>query len=292
MTVQQALDDPATSQYAPRSSESVAAPGSDYNISNYYPPTTTGSHPTTDHDLAARAAVSAQTELGSPQNRIPTREDTQRQLAAIQASELPVGASRTSAEGGVFPPSSDIGYDTYRDGDYNGHVKSSNKAYTNVRCQTEKEDDGMVSASLRQHRKSNYAPGYKAAGEAVPERSYIAEGHNAVSFPHEQLFGSEQQQGTGAVGGGTTTTADQGRDVPPPLPPRTHGIDYASSSGNPTTYGAATAGAGTGNSHANTGRNSPGASLGSKVQGVLAQVHVSEHGPLSISSGPGILNVE
>lgn len=116
----------------------------------------------------------------------------------------------------------------------------------------------MVYGSLREHRQSNYAPGYRRASEAVPQRIYQAEGHDAVSFPHEQL-GSEQ----GTVSGSSRNV------IPPELPPRTQGHDYALSSGDGTTTPA--------RGSTNTGRSSPGASVGSKVQGAFAQVHVSGH---------------
>lgn len=206
-----------------------------------YDPSSQGTLPTTDHDLAARAAVAAQTEIGNPNGLIPTSQDTQRQLAAIHASELPVGPSRTAN------PGSSGGY----------HFHSGRPDTTQVTA-TDLHLADMVYGSLREHQESNYAPGYRRASEAVPQRTYQAEGHDAVSFPHEQL-GSEQ----GSVTGSSRNV------MPPELPPRTQGHDYALSSGDGTNTPA--------RGGTNTGRSSPGTSVGSKVQEAFSQTHVSGH---------------
>lgn len=209
-----------------------------------YGPDAQGSVPTIDHDLAARAAIASQTEIGNPHGLIPTSEQTQGQLAAIRASELPVGASRSI---GTIPR-------TFLECDDDKNFGSSSDP---AGRQAGAGVGSSASDHLREHRKSNYAPGYERAAEAVPQRTYRAEGHESVSFPHEQL---------GVVAENSSSSR---RNTPPDLPPRTQGHDYALSSGK--------AGVGAVRGSANTGRNSSGASLGSKVKGAFAQVHVSGH---------------
>lgn len=207
-----------------------------------YGPDVQGSVPTTDHDLDTRAAVASQTEIGNPNGLIPTSAQTQEQLAAIQASDLPVTASRTS--GAVKRT-----YFGHNDDEKLGFCSNPPVTHTGAGVGNEASD------RLWEHRKSNYAPGYERAAEAVPQKTYRAEGHESVSFPHEQLGGND---------------SSGSRNVPPVLPPRTQGHDYALSSGT-TGIGAARG------SENGTRRDSPGASLGSKVKETFALVHVSGH---------------
>lgn len=224
-----------------------------------------GSLPTVDHDLASRAAVAAQTEIGNPHGRIPTSHDTQRQLAAIQASELPVGTSKTAEPSAFTAPGASAAY-ARNDGAF--------PTITTAEGTENQSEVGTTAAvanhRLRAHRNSNYAPEYETARDAVPRGTLNAEGHDAVSFPHEQLGAAVEEAGA------TAECSSSLRSMSPPkLPPRTHGHNYALSN---------TASAGTGGGAGigsivttNTGRSSPGASLGSKVKGAFAQAHVSDN---------------
>lgn len=191
----------------------------DYDFT--YDPRAQATLPTTDHDLAARAAVAAlaaRTELGNPHGPIPTPQDTQRRLAAVHASELPVGPSRTahlsitSASRGLV--ADNINNNTAVDDDTDADA-----------------DDGLLRQQQQQDpRESNYAPGYRRASDAVPQRTYEAEGHDAVVFPHEQLGGPSSSSSDFTPG--SRSGSRKGVLTPPPeLPSRTQGHDYAFPSG-------------------------------------------------------------
>lgn len=120
-------------------------------------------------DLSRRVETAAATEIGDPHGRIPSPQQTRDQLAAARTSRLPVGASR-SAE--THPPTSPT-----------------------------------LSSAAREHRKSNYAPGYEKAFDAVPQRSYNAVGHEPTFLPHEKLESGRSGQ----------QAADH--SPPPPAPP-------------------------------------------------------------------------
>lgn len=185
----------------------------DYDFT--YDPRAQATLPTTDHDLAARAAVAARTELGNPHGPIPTPQDTQRRLAAVHASELPVGPSRT-AHLSITSAS-------------RGLLADNDNNNTAVDDDTDAEDGLLRRRQQQDPRESNYAPGYRRASDAVPQRTYEAEGHDAVVFPHEQLGGPSSSDFTP----GSRSGSRKGVLTPPPeLPPRTQGHDYAFPSGD------------------------------------------------------------
>ncbi|ROV96071.1 hypothetical protein VPNG_09142 [Cytospora leucostoma] len=96
----------------------------------------------------------ARTEIGDPNGRVPTARDIRQQLNVARDAELPpaVDASRV----GPAPPRS--GY---------GDVIPAG------------------SGTVREHRNSNYAPGYEAAAAAVPTRSHEAADHKPSLLSHE-----------------------------------------------------------------------------------------------------------
>lgn len=96
----------------------------------------------------------AGTEIGDPHGRIPTARDTHEQLAAARNDELSVAASKVAPG----PPRS--GY---------GDVIPGS------------------STTVRKHRNSNYAPGYKGAAQAVQYRSYEASKHHPNLLSHEPV---------------------------------------------------------------------------------------------------------
>lgn len=102
-----------------------------------------------DHDLSRRVKTAAATEIGDPHGRIPSAEQTREQLAAAKNSQLPVDASRSAQN----------------------HLDTGSSA----------------PSKAREHRKSNYAPGYEKAFDVVPQTSYDAGGHDPAILPHENL---------------------------------------------------------------------------------------------------------
>ncbi|KAK7744668.1 hypothetical protein SLS53_003557 [Cytospora paraplurivora] len=96
----------------------------------------------------------ARTEIGDPSGRVPTAREIRQQLNVARNAELPpaVDASRV----GPAPPRS--GY---------GDVTPGG------------------SGTVREHRNSNYAPGYEAAAAAVPTRSHEAADHKPSLLSHE-----------------------------------------------------------------------------------------------------------
>jgi len=103
------------------------------------------------HEAKAQTAMA--TEIGDPNGRIPTAEDTKNQLAAARNSDLPVGPSKTAQH---YPEASHL-----------GHPASG------------------VPTTERAHRNSNYAPGYEDAANAVRPKSYNAEEHRPSLLAHE-----------------------------------------------------------------------------------------------------------
>lgn len=102
-----------------------------------------------NHDLPRRVKTAAATEIGDPEGRIPSAEQTRQQLAAAKDSQLPVDASRSEP--------------------------------------THPISGSSMPLTAREHRKSNYAPGYEKAFDVVPQRSYDADGHEPTFLPHEKL---------------------------------------------------------------------------------------------------------
>lgn len=109
----------------------------------------------------ARANVSGATEIGDPNGRIPTAQDTHNQrkaahsqLAAMEKNELPGGSSSTG-QGVPQAPCGDSGTG--------------------------------ISTSQRGHRNSNYAPGYESAADAVRQRSYNEDEHRPSLLAHEPV---------------------------------------------------------------------------------------------------------
>lgn len=102
-----------------------------------------------NHNLSRRVKTAAATEIGDPEGRIPSAEQTREQLAAAKDSQLPVDASRSE------PTHQIIG--------------------------------SSIPLTAREHRKSNYAPGYEKAFDVVPQKSYDADGHEPMFLPHEKL---------------------------------------------------------------------------------------------------------
>lgn len=113
----------------------------------------------------ARLDVSQSTELGEPNNSIPTVQDTRNQLNDVR-DQLAAAPQRNN-------PSA-VGNST--------HV-----AHGAPRTEV---DDGAgtgVSTSQRGHRNSSYAPGYEDAADAVRQKSYNAEEHRPSILAHEPV---------------------------------------------------------------------------------------------------------
>lgn len=102
-----------------------------------------------NHDVSRRVKTAAATEIGDPQGRIPSADQTREQLAAANKSQLPVDASRSAS--------------------------------------THPIRDSSIPLASREHRKSNYAPGYEQAFDVVPQKYYDADGHEPTFLPHEKL---------------------------------------------------------------------------------------------------------
>ncbi|KUI73070.1 hypothetical protein VM1G_08652 [Cytospora mali] len=96
----------------------------------------------------------AGTEIGDPNGRIPTAQETHDQLAAARSAELAVDDSKAVPG----PPRS--GY---------GDVTPGS------------------STKVREHRNSNYAPGYEDAARAVHPKSYEAADHHPNLLSHEPV---------------------------------------------------------------------------------------------------------
>lgn len=173
-----------------------------------------GAAGTASHNRARRGDTAAATEIGALDSRIPTDQDVRDQLAAARDSQLPVGPSRTA---GTHPPPATSG--------------------------RQAPPHTLLS---REHRNSNYAPGYEEASNAVPQKTYSETGHSPMALPHEGLI---------SVEGGTTQTRDF--SYAPPLPPRASAQQAESTAGD-----------------ASRRDTSGSESLGRKLQGVFAQAHV------------------
>ncbi|KAJ4396109.1 hypothetical protein N0V93_000326 [Gnomoniopsis smithogilvyi] len=114
-----------------------------------YDPGVPGTANAANHDISRRIETAAATEIGDPDSRIPSGTWTKQQLSAAKNSHLPVEASRNVPNS---PPS-----------------------------------DAALHSAARENRKSNYAPGFEGAFDAVPQRSYNASGHEPKVLPHEKL---------------------------------------------------------------------------------------------------------
>lgn len=108
--------------------------------------------------MARREQEVGATEIGDSDGRVPSPGKIKAQLKAAKDSDLPVGASRSS------------------------HSHPS-------------DDEPIPSSAAtrnREHRASNYAPGYEQAYDAVPQKSYGAAGHSPMELPHERLESASQ----------------------------------------------------------------------------------------------------
>lgn len=109
----------------------------------------------------ARLNTSRSTEIGDPNGRIPTAQDTHDQLSAAQGELAAAQKNNSSAA-------------------------SSHVAHGVPRTHMGDTDAG-VPTSQRGHRNSNYAPGYEDAANAVKQRSYNAEEHRPSLLAHEPV---------------------------------------------------------------------------------------------------------
>ncbi|KAG6359349.1 hypothetical protein INS49_012870 [Diaporthe citri] len=109
----------------------------------------------------ARMNVARSTEIGDPNGRIPTAQDTHNQLNAAQ-SELAAAQRNEPSDA-----SSHIVHGVPRT-----HMGDA---------------DAGVSTSERGHRNSNYAPGYEGAADAVRQKSYNADEHRPSLLAHEPV---------------------------------------------------------------------------------------------------------
>ncbi|KKY29361.1 hypothetical protein UCDDA912_g10716 [Diaporthe ampelina] len=106
------------------------------------------------------------TEIGDPNGRIPTAQDTHNQLKAVQDQlaaaqrNSPSAASSYAAQG---VPRTNMG-----------------------------DADTGASTSQRGHRNSNYAPGYEGAADAVRQKSYNADEHRPSVLAHEPVTPSTE----------------------------------------------------------------------------------------------------
>lgn len=110
--------------------------------------------PIYDSSEQARTNISQATEIGDPNGRIPTAQETHNQLNAAQKNN-PSAASSYVAHG----------------------VPRTHQDDANT----------VVSTSQRGHRNSNYAPGYEDAADAVRQKSYNAEEHRPSVLAHEPV---------------------------------------------------------------------------------------------------------
>lgn len=94
------------------------------------------------------------TEIGDPTGRVPTARDTHEKLVVAKNTELPIGSS------GAAPGHSTRGYGDVTPG---------------------------IPTTVRQHRNSNYAPGYESAAAAVHHRSHKAADHHPSLLSHEPV---------------------------------------------------------------------------------------------------------
>lgn len=119
------------------------------------------SSPTHDSSEDARVNIAQSTEIGDPNSRIPTAQDTHDQLTAVREQLAAAQRNNPSAE-----------FSRIQHG-----VPRTNVADT----------DTGVSTSQRGHRNSNYAPGYEGAADAVRPKSYNAEEHRPSLLAHEPV---------------------------------------------------------------------------------------------------------
>lgn len=117
--------------------------------------------PIYDSSEQARMNISQATEIGDPNGRIPTAEETHDQLNTVR-DELAAGQENN--------PSATSPYVAHG-------VPRTHQDDANTR----------VSTSQRGHRNSNYAPGYEDAAGAVRQRSYNAEEHRPSVLAHEPV---------------------------------------------------------------------------------------------------------
>lgn len=117
--------------------------------------------PIYDSSEEARTNISQTTEIGDPNGRIPTAQETHNQRNALR--------DESAAEQRNNPSTA-----------------SSYDAQGVPRTQQDDANTG-VSTSQRGHRNSNYAPGYENAADAVRQKSYDAEEHRPSVLAHEPV---------------------------------------------------------------------------------------------------------
>ncbi|KAK2615297.1 hypothetical protein N8I77_002062 [Diaporthe amygdali] len=140
----------------------------------------------------AKANTAGATEMGDPNGRIPTAQDThdelnaaQSDLATTEQDELP---GRRSGIGRSAP---------------GAHLEDAAAG---------------VSTSQRGHRNSNYAPGYEGAADAVTHKSYNADEHRPSLLAHEPVTpATEVPPDVGNDGYNTPATSGPGMIPGPSL---------------------------------------------------------------------------
>lgn len=145
--------------------------------------------------------VARSTEIGDPNGRIPTAQDTRNQLNAAQ------DALAAAQKNDPSDASSHFVHGVPR-----GHMGDA---------------DAGVSTSERGHRNSNYAPGYEGAADAVRQKSYNADEHRPSLLAHEPVtpltevppdLGNNTQQTTSSnKGPGTIPGPSIGQKAKAPL---------------------------------------------------------------------------
>lgn len=117
--------------------------------------------PAHDSSQQERANTIRATEIGDPNGRIPTAQDTHNQLN--DARDDLITTQRNNPSAAAFNASQDV-------------------PRTNVG-----NTDTGVPTSQRGHRNSNYAPGYEGAADAVRHKSHNAEDHRPSVLAHEPV---------------------------------------------------------------------------------------------------------
>ncbi|KAG8168473.1 hypothetical protein KVR01_001222 [Diaporthe batatas] len=109
----------------------------------------------------ARTNTVQATEIGDPDGRIPTAQQTHHQLGAARDALASVRRN-------------------------NPNASSTTTTHGLPRPQTGATDAG-VPTSQRAHRNSNYAPGYEGAADAVKHKSHNAQDHRPSILAHEPV---------------------------------------------------------------------------------------------------------
>lgn len=124
-------------------------------------PGNNSSSPIHNSSQQARTNIIQTTEIGDPNGRIPTAQQTHNQLDAARDA---LASARNNSP----------------------NASSSSTIRGGPRPQTGATDTG-VPTSQRAHRNSNYAPGYEGAADAVKHKSHNAEDHRPSILAHEPV---------------------------------------------------------------------------------------------------------